>query len=299
MPARGKQIGDIDRQWSVLSLLEWGEAYLRERGFDESRLHTELLLGRVLGLTRLQLYLQFDRPLAHQELGSFKSLFRRRLAREPLQYILGETEFMGLPIAVDRRVLIPRPETEILVEAAVATLKRQGAAPQPEVLEVGTGSGNIAVALGRFVPAARILSIDVSDEALEVAARNVAANGVKNVELRRGDIRAESFGPDRFDLIISNPPYIAREEVSSLQEEVRAYEPLIATTDGADGLSLFACIFTVAGASLRKGGWLFLEIGYGQGPAVLRLASAERISGGEFLPDYAGIPRVFRVQRSR
>jgi release factor glutamine methyltransferase len=132
-----------------------------------------------------------------------------------------------------------------------------------------------------------------------VAALNAKANGVENIELRRGDIRTEVFGADRFDLIISNPPYIAHEEVRALQPEVREYEPLVATTDGADGLSFFTCILAVAGVSLRKGGWLFLEIGFAQGPAVLRLASAQGFSGGELLPDYAGIPRVFRVRRSR
>jgi release factor glutamine methyltransferase len=255
------------------------------------------MLGAVLGLTRLQLYLGFDRPLTREELAAFKSFFKRRLAREPLQYILGETAFMGLRIAVDRRVLVPRPETEILVEVAVAALKQSDG--NPEILEVGTGSGNIAVALGHFVPEARILSIDVSGEALEVAARNIRANGVVNVELRRADIKVESFGADRFDLIISNPPYVASGDIQGLQPEVREYEPLIATTDGADGFSLFGSIFSVARNALREGGWLFLEIGYGQGSEVLRLASGAGFPGGELLPDYAGIPRVFRVRCSR
>ncbi len=258
----------------------------------------ELLLGKVLGLTRMQLYLQFDRPLRDQELAEFKGLFRRRLGHEPLQYILGETEFLGLRFAVDSRVLIPRPETELLVESAAEILKRENAEVRPEVLEVGTGSGNIAVALGRLVPAARILSIDVSDAALEVAARNVAVHGVGNVELRKGDILTESFGPERFDLIISNPPYVPLADHRTLQPEVRDHEPSIATTDGGDGLSLTSRIFDVAGESLRAGGWLLLEIGFGQGPAVLSLASERGLRGGEVFADYAGIPRVFRARRA-
>ena len=270
---------------------------MTERGFDEARLHTELMLAQVLGLTRLQLYLQFDRPLTAEELGAFKAFFKRRLAREPLQYILGHTEFMGFPIAVDRRVLIPRPETELLVEAAVAALKERGeAGGGGDVLEVGTGSGNIAVALGRLLPRAAILSVDVSSEALEVAARNIASNGVRNVTLRQGDIRRESFGPDRFDLVISNPPYVGRLDLEGGQPEVRDYEPSIATTDGEEGLSFFPLLFRVAGASLRKGGWLFMEIGAGQGDGVLRLAREAGLPSGELLPDYAGIPRVFRLQ---
>ncbi len=301
MPPKGEHVATAGgpTRWTVLSLLEWGGGYLRERGFPESRLHVELLLGKVLGLTRLQLYLQFDRQLGEQELKDFKALFKRRLVHEPLQYILGETEFMGLTFLVDPRVLIPRPETEILVESAAEVLAQTAPGSNPEVLEVGTGSGNIAVALGRLAPAARILGIDVSEAALEVAARNVAAHGVGNVELRKGDIRNESFGPDRFDMILSNPPYVPLEELSGLQPEVRDFEPSVATTDGGDGLSVTSKVFDVAAASLRDPGWLFLEIGYGQGPAVLALASEKGFAGGELLPDYAGIPRVFRVRRSR
>jgi release factor glutamine methyltransferase len=298
LAARGQSIETVrtDRRWTVLSLLEWGDAYLRERGFDEARLHTELLIGRVLGLTRLQVYLQYDRPLDDQELASFKALFKRRLVHEPLQYILGETEFMGLPFMVDRRVLIPRQETEILVEIAAKDLQEAG--PEPNVLEVGTGAGNIAVALGRLVPTARILSIDVSEEALEVAAENIARNDVTNVVVRQGDIRVEPLEPGAFDMLVSNPPYVSLKEFETLQPEVRDYEPPLATTDGSDGFSLISRIMEVASTALRAGGWLLMEIGFGQGPAVLRLAADRGLNGGELIPDYAGIPRVFRVRRS-
>jgi release factor glutamine methyltransferase len=204
---------------------------------------------------------------------------------------------MGLPFFVDRRVLIPRPETEILVEAAVEQLREAG--PEPQVLEVGTGSGNIAVALGRLVPSARILSIDVSDEALEVASANIARNEVGNVVVRRGDIRIESFEPDRFDLLVSNPPYVSRKDYETLQPEVREYEPSVATTDGGDGLSLISRILEVASVSLRVGGWLLMEIGFGQGPEILRRAADRGVGDGELMRDFAGIPRVFRVRRIR
>ncbi len=301
MPAGGVHIATVgtERTWTVLSLLGWAGTYLRERGFSESRLHAELLLGKVLGLTRLQLYLQYDRPLGAEELGAFKTLFRRRLAHEPLQYILGETEFMGMVFAVDPRVLIPRPETELLVESAAELLRRPDMPAAPEVLDIGTGSGNIAVALGKFVPGAHILGIDVSEGALEVAARNVAAHGAGNVEVRKGDIREEIFGPGRFDMILSNPPYIPLVEMGGLQPEVRDFEPSVATTDGADGLSLISRVCDVASISLRGRGWLLLEIGFGQGPAVLSLASGRGFPGGDIVSDYGGIPRVFRVRRSR
>lgn len=169
----------------------------------------------------------------------------------------------------------------------------------PEVLDIGTGSGNIAVALGKLVPVARVLGIDVSEGALEVAVRNVAANGAGNVEVRKGDIREDIFGPDRFDMVLSNPPYIPLVEMEGLQPEVRDFEPSVATTDGADGLSLISRIFDVASVSLRVGGWLLLEIGFGQGPVVLSLASERGFGGGEIRTDYGGIPRVFRARRSR
>jgi release factor glutamine methyltransferase len=153
------------------------------------------------------------------------------------------------------------------------------------------------VALGRLLPGAAILSIDVSSDALEVAAGNIASNGVRNVTLRQGDVRKESFGPDRFDLVISNPPYVGRLDLEGGEPEVRDYEPSVATTDGEEGLSFFPLLFRVAGASLRKGGWLFMEIGAGQGDDVLRLAREAGLPSGELLPDYAGIPRVFRLQR--
>jgi len=284
------------QQWTVLSLLEWGTAYLAERGFGEPRLHVELLLAAVLRIGRLDLYLQFDRPLLPEELASFKTLFRRRLTHEPLQYILGETEFMGLPFAVNPGVLIPRPETEILVEKALEVIRGIGNLPVT-VADVGTGSGNIAIAIAHLAPATRVTAVDLSPDALATAAANCTRNQVSNVQLEQADIFADAFGTRTFDIILANPPYVALEEFGQLQEEVRVYEPRMATTDEGNGYRFIERIVSVASVKLNPGGWLFMEIGFGQAEEVRRMALAAGLAVENLYPDYSGIPRVLAARR--
>jgi len=281
----------VPEQWTVLSLIQWSTAYLEEKGFDEARLHTELLLGHVLGLERLKLYLQFDRPLTPEELASFKELFKRRLGHEPLQYILGETEFMGIRLAVAPGALIPRPETELLVEKAVdhiRALNREGVS----VLDIGTGSGNIALAVARMMPASRVTSIDVSREALSIARRNQERLQLQNVILEERDVREGARTGERYDVIVSNPPYVSAEDFKNLQPEVRDHEPRLALTDEKNGLSFYPTLFQFAARVLNADGRLFCEIGYGQAEAVSRMASAEGIQVLDIVSDLAGIPRV-------
>ncbi len=294
------QIGTIDpappQQWTILSLLDWSSGYLAGRGFDEARLHVELMLAHVLRLRRLDLYLQFDRPLTGHERGEFRALFERRLKHEPLQYILGETEFMGLSLTVDRSVLIPRPETELLVERALEILKVH-ATRRAEVLEIGTGSGNIAVALGALAPDSTIVSIDVSADALNVAAGNVARHHLTNVTLAEADVFGD-FLPDRtFDMIISNPPYVSRDEFQALEPEVRDFEPPAAVTDSASGLLVISRIVEIAPFRLRPGGVLLMELGHGQSAQAHELLDASGLLDIEVLPDFAHIPRVIQARR--
>lgn len=284
------------QQWTILSLLEWASGYLARRGFDEARLHVELMLAHVLGLKRLDLYLQFDRPLAPEERGAFRLLFERRLKHEPLQYILGHTEFMGLPLAVNRSVLIPRPETEVLVERALELLKEYASRPA-DVLEIGTGSGNIAVALGSMAPNTTIVSIDNSPEALKVAAGNVARHHLSNVTLLQADVFRE-FLPDRtFDLMISNPPYVPGDEFRALEPEVREYEPAAAVTDNATGMKILSRIAEIAPHRLRPGGILLMEVGHGQSDRVLGLMIGSGLTDVQLIPDFAHIPRVVQARR--
>jgi release factor glutamine methyltransferase len=290
--------GDAPRRnWTVLPLLEWAERYLRERSFGESRLNAELLLAHALQLPRLGLYLQFDRPLAAPELAHFKKLLLRRMSHEPLQYILGETEFMGLRFEVTPAVLIPRPETEDLVAEAIRWLKDSGK-QKGSILEIGTGSGNIAVALGKFLPGARITSLEKSGDALEVARRNCARHGPGNVEFLNVDVFSAGFegeiGGRTFDAVVSNPPYIPGAEFEHLEPEVRDFEPRLATTDGADGFRFIRRIAGLAPGILRPGGGMFLEIGYGQADAAGTIARASGLTGVGVHKDFAGIGRILR-----
>ena len=277
------------QRWTVLSLLQWATEYLAARGFDEARLHVELLLSRVLELPRIGLYTHFDRPLSPVELSSFKSLFRRRLGHEPLQYILGDTEFMGLTFEVNPSVLIPRPETELLVEQALSVLRSGG--PGQSVLDVGTGSGNIAVALAVMSPDSRITAMDVSADALAVAARN-ASRHAATVRFVEGDLFGSFLPGERFDLLVSNPPYVPEAEFVQLPEEIRNFEPRRATTDEGDGFRFIRRLAESAGERLTPGGMLIMEIGYGQSEQTLAILSGAGLASVDVLPDHAHIPRV-------
>jgi release factor glutamine methyltransferase len=281
------------QQWNVLSLLEWAAEYLRARGFEEARCTVDLLLAHVLRLERMSLYLQFDRPLTPAELQQFKSLFKRRLEHEPLQYIVGETSFMGLTLFVDRTVLIPRPETEILVERALETL-RLLAVPAPAILDVGTGSGNIAVALGHSMPGGAVVSIDASVDALGTAARNVARHGLTNVTLQQADVFSEAMNGRRFHLVVSNPPYVSAAEFGDLQSEIRDFEPRMATTDEGDGYRFLVRLCSLAPHLLESGGALLVEIGYSQSERVEEMMREAGLLRIETFNDYAGIPRIMR-----
>jgi release factor glutamine methyltransferase len=288
--------GDDDaprRDWTVLPLLEWTERYLRERSFGESRLNAELLLAHALCIPRLGLYLQFDRHLAASELALFKTLLKRRVTHEPVQYILGETEFMGLPFEVTPAVLIPRPETEELVEEAIRWLKSSGSAGG-SVLEIGTGSGNIAVALGKFLPDLSVTSLEKSGDALDVARRNCQRHGLDNVAFIQGDVFTAVFDGRVFDAIVSNPPYVSGAEFALLEPEVREFEPRLSTTDGADGFLFIRKIACLACRLLRPGGGMFMEIGYGQADAAGTIARESGLTGVGVLKDYAGIGRILR-----
>jgi release factor glutamine methyltransferase len=286
-----KNQGNPVQHWTVLSLLQWGSDYLRDKGFEEPRLTVDLLLAHVLGLPRLSLYLQFDRPLTADELSGFKALFKRRLSHEPLQYITGETDFMGLRIRVAPGVLVPRPETELLAERAIEELKARNGAGQ-KVLEVGTGSGNLAIAIARFVPTARVLSIDVSAEALEVARGNLRAHAIDTVALEEMDVFSARLDGQEFDVIVSNPPYISLAEYAELQPDVRDFEPRLATTDEADGLRVIRRIVELSGTVLRPGGCLLLEVAYDQAGEVTGILERQGLGSIRWFNDYSGIPRV-------
>ncbi len=281
---------------TILSLLQKAADHLAHEGFEESRLNAELLLAHVLRLRRLDLYLQFDRPLTDEETSEFRSLFRRRLHHEPVQYILGETEFMGLRILVDSRVLIPRPETELLVEKGLEWL-RGSSLQRPRVLDIGAGSGNIPVALAHFMPEAEIATLDVSGEALAVAAENVRLHAAHNVRLVQGDIRSDVLAGEMFDMVLSNPPYIPLEEFRALAPEVRDFEPRAAMTDDGDGYSYVRRIAEFAGKHVTQGGALLMEVGHDQAGAAAECCRSAGFSDVRLFEDFAGISRVLCATR--
>lgn len=281
----------LSENWTVLKVLQWTAGYLGSQGVEGARLDAELLLTDILGLDRVGLYLNYDRPLESAELATFRGRVARRARREPLQYILGSAEFWSLPLTVTPAVLIPRADTEILVEEALARCS-----VSCTVLDVGTGSGAIAIAIASERPEARVEGIDLSLAALAIAEGNVRRHGLEGrLSLRQGDLAALDGGP--WDLIVSNPPYIAEGELAGLMPEVRDFEPRQALAGGEDGLDCYRHLAGQAPHLLVSGGWLLVEVGLGQAAAVKDLFTAVGLDQTFLRKDYAGIPRVVGGQK--
>lgn len=255
---------------TLLEIIQRTTDFFAKRGVESPRLNAELLVGHALGLPRMQLYLQFERPLTEPELARLRPLVKRRGDREPLQYIVGETDFAGLKLRVDRRALIPRPETEMLV----ALLAERLGPGIRRVLDLGTGSGAIALGLARAWPEATFVAVDRSPEALALARENAAATGLAGrVELRVSDWFAALAPDESFDLIVSNPPYLSEADVAAAQPEVKAHEPAAALTPGSDALAAIRVILRESRGRLEPGGMLACETGVGQHDELRALAA--------------------------
>lgn len=273
---------------TILEIIKKTTDFLAAKGVDSARLNAELLIGHALGLKRMSLYIQFERPLAEPELEKIRPLVRRRALREPLQYILGETEFFGLKLKVDRRALIPRPETELLVENVTAAWLT----PPASILDLGTGSGAIALVLAQKYAEARTLAIDVSEEALALARENAQALGLEGrVAFRRSHWFTDLSADERFDLIVANPPYLSAEETVSTAPEVRGFEPPGALTAGEGGIADLREIIVGAAKFLNAGGMLALETGIAQHAVLLKLVTGAGFSRAESRPDLTGRDR--------
>ena len=280
----------------VLELSRKAAGVFEERGFENPRLEAELLLAGVLGMRRLDLYLQHDRPLSPDELDRYRGAVRRRLKHEPLQYVLGTAAFRHLELAVDRRVLIPRPETEVLVGLV---LDWAVARPRPKrALDIGTGSGAIALSLAAEGGFDDIVATDISADALSVASVNAGRSGLDGqVEFRRGSL-FDAVAGEQFTVVVSNPPYIADADRDTLAPEVRDHEPALALFGGATGLDLVRALIEAAPAHLETGGLLALELGLDQGAAVLALLeSTGAFSGARIVADLTGRPRFALAER--
>jgi release factor glutamine methyltransferase len=279
--------------WTVLKILRWTADYFRSKEIESARLDAELLLSATLDMDRVTLYVNFERPLNADELSRYREKVQRRASREPIQYILGETEFWSLPFNVNPAVLIPRGDTEVLVEEALQRMDGRS-----RVLDVGTGSGAIAIALAREMPALHVTAVDCSAEALEVARGNARRNGVEDrVACLAGDLQSLPSGP--FDAIVSNPPYIPSRDWQQLMPEVRDHEPRLALDGGDDGLEAYRLIAVQALQILSPGGWLLVEVGIDQATVVSALFRAAGLIDVSQRNDYAGIPRIVMARKQR
>jgi release factor glutamine methyltransferase len=275
----------VSEVWTTLKVLTWTKEYLAGKGVVNARLEAEWLLCEALALDRVGLYLNFDKPLSDAELATFRQMVARRAKREPLQHILGTQEFMGLEFKVSPAVLIPRHDTETLLQEALRVAPQAATA-----LDIGTGSGCVAIALAKNLPGATVVSVDIAADALELAAQNAALNGVQ-VDFRHGSM-FEPVQGESFDLIVSNPPYIPTADLAGLEPEVRDFEPRTALDGGVDGLDFYRQIVAQSPEHLAPRGWLLVEVGIGQGAEVKELFASAGFSAIFTAKDPGGIERV-------
>lgn len=291
---------DPHQRWTVRKLIRWAADYLKQRQIDSPRLTAEILLATALASNRLDLYLNYEKPLVDAELQHFKRLLLRRAGREPLAYITGKKEFWSLELEVSPAVLIPRPETECLVEAALEILDRAAHTEPRRILELGTGSGAIVIALAKERPQHFYTATDRSADAIDQAARNARRHDVAGriCFLCADWYSAFATGIKRFDLIVSNPPYIPTGELPRLAPEINKHEPCLALDGTEDGLACVRHIVTHAPGLLRRGGGLLLEIGHDQRDRVLELVQAnDQYTDTVFRKDLGGHARVAVVAK--
>jgi len=288
LPAeKGNQI------WRVIDILNWGEDYFKSKGFESPKQEIEWLLCDLLNYKRIDLYVQFEQPIHRPQLKQLKEWIKRRIGREPLQYITGKTEFYGHKFKITTDVLIPRPETERVVDVALYSI---GNIKTPKVLEVGSGSGCIAIAMGAERNDALIESVDVSETAITQAEKNADLNELSNIDFKVMDFLKE-IPEGRFDLLVSNPPYIPEKEMSETMPEVHQYEPKIALTDEGDGLTFYRRFAEVGKSLIKPGGWLVLEVGLGEHPSkAVDIFQSAGYTQLELIPDYNSDERVLKIQ---
>ncbi len=277
----------MDKIWKVIDVINWGRDYFVTKGIDSPRLNIELILCCVLKIERVKLYTDFDLPLIKEELAEIKSMIIRRSKREPLQYILGSTSFMGLEIDVNPDVLIPRPETEELVDLII---KKEGADSKLKILDIGTGSGCIAIALAKNLPNAHITGIDISDSAIKTAEINSRKNGIENILFEKKDFLTNCNFSTDYDVLVSNPPYISKIDFEGSDEKEIMFEPRFALTDEGDGLLFYKRFAEVFFDLLKPSGRFYLEIGYNQS-VEMKSIFADKYNI-EVRRDFAGIDRI-------
>ena len=288
--------------WTVRRILDWTKDFFTRKSVFQPRLSAEELLAHVLNTTRMKLFMDYDRALSPQELSAYRDLVRRAADEEPIAYLTGRKHFFGLEFEVTRDVLIPRPDTETLVEDVLQTARIQSGLETPRVMDLCTGSGCIAAALAHNLKGATVLATDLSPAAAVVARRNVERLGLADrVTIEEGDLfepLARVVDARPFDLIVANPPYIPTGQLAALERSVREYEPMTALDGGKDGLILHRRILQDAGKHLLPGGRIYLEIAFDQGELALEVASRyPDFEGARLIKDFGGRDRVLTARR--
>jgi release factor glutamine methyltransferase len=296
-------MGESEGTWTVRRLLEWTAPFFTRKGVDSPRLSAELLLAHVLSIPRIKLYTDYERPLDAKQLSAYRDLVRRASEEEPVAYLTGRAHFFNLEFEVSRDVLIPRPDTETLVENVIQLLRKEPGFENPRILDLCTGSGCIAAAIAHNVKDATVTATDISAAAVAMAKKNVERLGLSGrVTIEQGDL----FAPlqslvDRqpFHLIVANPPYIPTAQIPQLDRSVREYEPLAALDGGLDGLAIHRRIFADAPAHLLPGGRMYLEIAFDQADLARQVAGEHAdFSEIRILKDQAGNDRVLAAKRT-
>jgi release factor glutamine methyltransferase len=284
---------DANQRWTTRKLLAWTSEYFTRKGIESPRTSAEILLSHVLSTTRLQLYIESDRPASDLERAAFRELVERAVKHEPVEYLVGSASFFSLSLKVDRRVLIPRPSTETIVEHVMQHNRRTPGFIAPLIADVCTGSGAIALALAKNLPTARVVATDLREDALELARANTSALGLsERIEFRQGDL-LEPLAGVRARYLVSNPPYISDAEWDAVAPNVKNFEPVHALRGGSDGLEFIRKLIEHAPEFLDRPGQLLIEIAASQKNAVLDLAKQQpALLRPQVLADHEGLPRV-------
>ena len=283
----------MPKVWRIVDLIQWSESYFREKFHQNPRLEIEWMLCSLLNCERLDLYMRFDEPLSDSQLSTLRGWVKRRSKNEPLQYITESCEFYGIEFFVDKRVLIPRPETERLIDEAIKSIKH---VKSPNIFDIGTGSGCIAITLAKEIENSNVIGIDKSMMSLQVAKKNSAELNVDNVTFFEMDI-LNQYPKEKFDLVVSNPPYVPKKEIPGLMKDVKDFEPEIALTDFDDGLTFYKWISKIIPHILKDDSSCILELGLGNHPdKVLSIFKESGYSNMETFDDYNGDKRVLSVK---
>lgn len=294
---------ETQASYKLIQILQLCTDYLTKKGIENARLNSELLVGHALNLSRVQLYLNFEKPITANEVENIRNYLKRRANHEPIQYILGETEFYSLKIKLNRHTLIPRPETEILVDTVLNQCMKIGNKKEMfQILDVGAGSGNIAIALAKNLTNSRITAIDIQSEALKIAKENAEFHQLQNKIdfVQQNILDRNSALSTKFDIIVSNPPYISRDEFDSLPEEVKNFEPYIALDGGSDGLQIYHRLIELASSLLLLDGFVAVEIGANQADKIKNIfANSGAFQYIKIINDLNKLPRVLMAKTEK